>query len=59
MKDCLNWSDYALLLGLTLAVTLIGMLLPRITKLLTGFVFRDMTLDEQRSPDGRGAKPRG
>ena len=38
MKDCLNLSDYALLLGLTLGVTLIGMLLPRITKMLTGFV---------------------
>lgn len=38
MKDCLNWSDYALLLGLTLAVTLTGMLMPRITKMLTGFV---------------------
>ena len=38
MKDCLNWSDYALIIGLTLAVTLTGMLLPRITKMLTGFV---------------------
>ena len=38
MKDCLNWSDYAGLLGLTLLVTLTGLMLPRITKLLSGFV---------------------
>ena len=38
MKGCLNWSDYAVLVGLTLLVTLTGMLLPRITRLLSGFV---------------------
>ena len=38
MKDCLHWSDYALLCGLTVAVTLTGLMLPRITKILTGFV---------------------
>ena len=38
MKGCLDWSDYALLIGLTIMVTLTGMLIPRITKLLTGFV---------------------
>ncbi len=30
-----------------------------LVKLLTGFVFQDMDLDEQRAPDGRGAEPRG
>lgn len=38
MKDCLNWSDYALIIGLTLAVTLTGVMIPHITKLLSGFV---------------------
>ena len=38
MKNCLNWSDYALIIGLTLVVTLVGMLMPQITKLLSGFV---------------------
>ena len=38
MKDCLGWSDYALLFSLTIAVTLTGMLLPHITRLLSGFV---------------------
>ena len=38
MKNCLNWSDYAFVLGLTLLVTLAGMLLPHITRLLSGFV---------------------
>ncbi len=38
MKDCLNLGDYFLLAALTLAVTLTGMMMPRITRLLTGFV---------------------
>ena len=38
MKDCLNWSDFAMLIGLTLLVTLTGMAVPLITKMLTGFV---------------------
>ena len=38
MKNCLNLSDYAVLIGLTLLVTMTGMMLPRITKLLSGFV---------------------
>ena len=38
MKSCLNWSDYALVIGLTLLVTLAGMMLPRLTRLLSGFV---------------------
>ena len=38
MKGCLNWSDYALVLGLTLLVTLAGKMLPRLTRLLSGFV---------------------
>ena len=38
MRGCLNFSDYALLIGLALAVTVAGLFLPRITKMLTGFV---------------------
>ena len=38
MKSCLNWSDVAVLVGLTLLVTLSGMALPLITKMLSGFV---------------------
>ena len=38
MKDCLNLSDILVLIGLCLAVTLIGLLLPRITRVLTGTV---------------------
>ncbi len=40
MKSCLNLSDYAALFVLTLLVTFTGMLLPHITKLLTGFVLK-------------------
>lgn len=38
MRSCLNWSDYALFIGLTLMATMTGTLMPRITKLLSGFV---------------------
>ncbi len=38
MKSCLNWTDFAVLIGLTLLVTLSGMLLPLLTKMLSGFV---------------------
>ena len=38
MKSCLNWTDFAILIGLTLLVTLTGMMLPLITKMLSGFV---------------------
>lgn len=38
MKSCLNWTDFALLIGLTLLVTLVGTMLPLITKMLSGFV---------------------
>ena len=38
MKDCLNLSDYAAVVLLTLLATLMGMMLPRVTKLLSGFV---------------------
>ncbi|MBQ7144381.1 MAG: ATP-binding cassette domain-containing protein [Oscillospiraceae bacterium] len=38
MTSCLNWMDFAMLLGLTLLVTLSGMLMPLITKMLSGFV---------------------
>ncbi len=38
MTNCLNWTDFAMLIGLTLLVTLSGMVLPLITKMLSGFV---------------------
>ena len=38
IKDCLNLSDYLTLILLTVAVTLAGLLMPRLTRLLTGFV---------------------
>ena len=38
MKSCLNWADFAVLIGLTLAVTGVGILVPHITKTLSGFV---------------------
>ena len=40
MKSCLNWTDIAILIGLTLLVTLTGMMLPLITKMLSGFVLQ-------------------
>ncbi len=36
MKRCLSLSDFVMLIGATLAVTLVGFLMPRITKILTG-----------------------
>ena len=38
MKDCLNTGDYILIIALTLATTLLGLLLTKITRALTGFV---------------------
>ena len=38
MKGCLNWADHAVLMGLALLVTLVGVLIPHITRLLSGFV---------------------
>ena len=38
MRGCLNLSDYLLLIVLTLMVTLTGMLIPNMTRILTGFV---------------------
>ena len=38
MKDCLNSGDFIVLIVLTLAATLCGMLLTNITRVLTGFV---------------------
>ena len=38
MKQCLNAVDIALLVGISLLVTLVGMLLPPIVKVLTGYV---------------------
>ena len=46
MKDCLSAGDYAFLLALTLAGTLLGLMLTSITRALTGFVLEsgDMAL---------------
>ena len=46
MKDCLSVGDYAFLLALTLAGTLLGLMLTSITRALTGFVLesKDMAL---------------
>ncbi|MBQ9249825.1 MAG: NHLP bacteriocin export ABC transporter permease/ATPase subunit [Oscillospiraceae bacterium] len=46
MKDCLSVGDYAFLLALTLAGTLLGLMLTSITRALTGFVLEsgDMAL---------------
>ena len=38
MKQCLNVADYTVLIGLSLLVTVTGMMLPRLTRYLTGFV---------------------
>ena len=38
MKDCLNWADLTVVIGLTLLVTGVGILVPHITKTLSGFV---------------------
>ena len=38
MKGCLAASDFALILALSLFATLVGMLMPRVTRALTGFV---------------------
>ena len=38
MKDCLNTGDYILIIALTLATTLLGLLLTKITRAITGFV---------------------
>ena len=38
LKSCLNAADLVMIVGLTLLATLVGMLMPRVTKLLTGFV---------------------
>lgn len=38
MKSCLGWADFAMVIGLTLLVTGVGILIPHITKTLSGFV---------------------
>ena len=38
MKQCLSRYDFGLLIGMMVVCTLIGMLLPKLTRLLTGFV---------------------
>ena len=38
VKNCLNGADIALLVCITLLATLVGMILPPITKMLTGYV---------------------
>ena len=36
MKDCVSLSDFIMVIGSTLAVTLVGMLMPQISRTLTG-----------------------
>ena len=36
MKDCISLSDFLMIAGATLAVTLVGMLLPQLSRTLTG-----------------------
>ena len=36
MKDCVSLSDFVMVIGSTLAVTLVGMLMPQISRTLTG-----------------------
>ena len=38
MRGCLNLSDYLILIVLTLLVTLTGMMIPKMTRIMTGFV---------------------
>ena len=38
MRQCLNVADIALLVGISLLVTLVGMVLPPLVKVLTGYV---------------------
>ena len=38
LKDCLNTGDFVMLIALTLAATVIGMLMTNITRMLTGVV---------------------
>ncbi len=38
LQNCLSFSDYLLLIGATILGTLVGMILPSMTRLLTGFV---------------------
>ena len=40
IKNCINWMDIVVLVGLTLLVTLAGMMIPLITKMLSGFVLK-------------------
>jgi NHLM bacteriocin system ABC transporter ATP-binding protein len=44
LKGCLNLGDAVALIGLTLLVTLVGMLMPRITRALTGVVLESGSL---------------
>ncbi|MBQ3708115.1 MAG: ATP-binding cassette domain-containing protein [Clostridia bacterium] len=39
MKDCLSAGDHALIVFLTAAVSLVGLLLPAVTHAMTGFVY--------------------
>ena len=40
LNSCLNASDFVMVAGLTLLATLVGMLMPKATRLLTGFVLQ-------------------
>ena len=36
MKRCINLSDFVMIVGITLAVSVVGLIMPRLTKALTG-----------------------
>ena len=45
MKDCVSLSDFAMIAGATLLVTLVGMLIPQISRALTGPVLTSGRVD--------------
>ena len=45
LKSCLNATDYVSIVGLTFLATLVGMIIPRVTKALTGFVLENGNLE--------------
>ena len=45
MKDCISFSDFALIAAATLAVTVVGMLMPQFTRTLTGPVLSSGSSD--------------
>ena len=44
LKNCLNLGDFVIILAFSLACTLVGLLMPGITKMLTGFVLESQNI---------------